>query len=428
MNDTRNANSHVTATIVCCVLAAFCEGIDLQAAGVAAGGIAPEFRPTPDQLGTFFSASIVGLFFGALIGGRLSDSFGRKGVLVSSIALFGLFSLLTPLAWDINALTGARLLTGLGLGGAMPNLIALVNECSSANRRNANVTMMYSATPFGGALASLISMVMASTQWRWIFVVGGVAPLLIAPIMFYLLQESPAFEHAQALGAGKQALPSETALMPRAGSFAAILQGGRAVPTLLLWVSFFLGLLMLYLLLSWLPTLMVDNGMTKPQAAGAQIAFNIGGSLAALLIGRLLEGRWRMLAVLVTFIALPIMVLTLSRAPADVAMVVTIVFALGCAVMAAQAFLYATAPGIYPSSIRGVGVGVAVALGRIGSIVGPKLGGSLKAAHHTPSQLLMDLMPIVVIGSLTAIVLAWYTHHRPHAPRAQLQKVGPVGL
>src|SRR5580700_4890163 len=106
--DGRDRVAHAATTIVCCLLAVFCEGIDLQAAGVAAGGIVPEFKPTPGQLGDFFSASTIGLFFGALIGGRLSDAIGRKRVVIASIVLFGLFSLLTPLAWDMRTLYWAR--------------------------------------------------------------------------------------------------------------------------------------------------------------------------------------------------------------------------------------------------------------------------------------------------------------------------------
>jgi AAHS family 3-hydroxyphenylpropionic acid transporter len=386
-------------TIACCLLAVFCEGIDLQAAGVAAGGIIPEFKPSPDQIGTFFSASTFGLFLGALVGGRLSDSIGRKRVVVTSIALFGLFSLLTPLARDMQALSWARLFTGLGLGGALPNLIALVNESSPPNRRNANVALAYSGAPFGGAVASLISMSLQPSHWRWIFIAGGVAPLILVPIMLANLRESPAF-------AGNS----------RHGGVFAIFASGRATSTLLLWASFFLELLMLYLLLSWLPTLLVGNGMTKPQAAGAQIAFNVGGGLAALLMGKLLEGRLRAAAVLTTFVSLPLLILLLSRAPPLFSLTVLIVFALGCAVLAAQAFLYAVAPACYPTSVRGLGVGAAVAVGRIGSIAGPKLAGLLKAAGHSYSQLLTDVLPIVVLGSLTAIALAWYTRRtRPAA-------------
>jgi MFS transporter, AAHS family, 3-hydroxyphenylpropionic acid transporter len=385
------------STIIFCACVALCEGLDLQAAGVAAAGIGAEFKPTPDQFGTFFSASTFGLFLGALIGGRLADSIGRKRVLVTSVGVFGGFSLLTALAWDVPSLVWARLFTGFGLGGALPILIALVSESSSAKNQSVNVAMVYAATPVGGAIASLVSLLIGAPQWRLIFIVGGVLPLLLAPLMAFGLRESIAFQHR-----GDSA-------MPRPGSFAAIFAQGRALRTVLLWVSFFLGLLLLYLLLNWLPSLLVSDGLTRLQAAGAQIGFNVSGALAALLISQMLGGRLRNASIVIVFVALPILLVTLAKAPADVGYILLVVCLLGCAVVAAQAFLYAMAPIAYPTSIRGVGVGTAVAVGRIGSIVGPKLGGYLKSAGHGPAQLLMDLLPLVLIGSICALLLAWHT-------------------
>lgn len=384
----------VRRTICFCLLAAICEGFDLQAAGVAAAGIAGDFKPTPDQLGTFFSASTLGLFFGALTGGRLSDRVGRKAVLVASIALFGLFSLLTAFAWDMPSLVWARLLTGLGLGGALPNLIALTAESAAAHRKDASVALVYSGNPVGGAIVSLVSLLVIATHWRWIFVVGGIAPLLLTPVMAVWLQESATFR-------------GSTPEVTRADAWS-ILRAGRAPWTLLLWCSFFLGLLTLYLLLNWLPTLMHDAGMTRAQAAATQIGFNVGGALAGLTMGHLLEGPLRRLSIVTTFIALPTLILLLAKAPVELMLIGSIVFLLGCAVIAAQAFLYAQAPSGYPTLIRGIGVGAAVAIGRTGSIVGPKLGGALKAAGHSTSQLLLDVLPIVILGSLCALWLAWY--------------------
>ncbi len=394
------AGTTVRMTIMLCVLVAMCEGIDLQAAGVAAAGIGAEFKLAPDQFGTFFSASTLGLVFGALLGGRLADSIGRKKVLVFSVALFGLFSLLTPISSSIAELTWARLLTGLGLGGALPILLALVSE-TATTRQSASVAMVYAGTPFGGAIASLMSVMLAASQWRWIFIVGGVFPLSLAPFIIVGLTESAAFKQA-----ARPATP-HAAPMPKRGSFIAIFSEGRALRTTLLWVSFFLGLLLLYLLLNWLPTLLVSDGLTRVQASGAQIGFNIGGACAALLIGHLMEGRFRYPAILVTFVTLPILVAALAKAPAEVTLITAIVVALGCLVISAQAFLYAMAPSPYPITIRGVGVAAAVAVGRIGSIVGPKLGGALKAAGHGPSQLLLDILPIVLAGSCAALLLAW---------------------
>jgi MFS transporter, AAHS family, 3-hydroxyphenylpropionic acid transporter len=387
------------ATLTACALIAFCEGIDLQAAGVSAAGIAAEFTPSAEQFGTFFSASTFGLCVGALVGGRLSDIFGRRRVLLLSVLLFGIFSLLTPLASDIEQLSWARLLTGAGLGGALPNLLALVSESSASDRRNANVTIVYSAMPFGGAFVSLLSLLSASAHWRLIFLAGGAIPLLLLPFLPRALRESSEFRQA-------------ASFTEQTRGFMSVLIAGRALPTILLWVSSFLELLILYLLLSWLPTLLVGVGLSKPQAAGVQVAFNVGGGIAALVIGQLLESRYRNPAVIVVFLAVPVLVLLLSHAPAALGPVLAIVFALGCAILAAQGFLYATAPRCYPTFIRGVGVGTVVAMGRIGSIVGPKLGGTLKAAGHSTPQLLMDILPIVAVGSIAALSFAWLMNSR----------------
>lgn len=394
-------------TLLFCFLAALCEGIDLQAAGVAAAGIGAEFKPTPDQFGTFFSASTFGLLFGALIGGRLADSIGRKKVLVASIGLFGLFSLLTSYATGIQSLTWARALTGLGLGGGLPMLLAMVTENSTAKQQTASVASVYAAMPLGGAGASLLIMLIANSQWRVIFVVGGVIPLLLAPLMLFGLPESAAFQRER---------HSPGAL--RAGSFMGLFADGRTRRTLLLWASFLLELLLLYLLLNWLPTLLMNDGLTRVQAAGAQIGFNLGGVLSAVLIGYLLGGRLRNGATIVVFALLPVLLVVLAKSPPDFTVVASVVFALGCAVLAAQAFLYALAPIAYPTRIRGIGVGAAVAFGRIGSIVGPKLGGTLKAAGHGPSQLLMDLLPVVIVGSVCALWLAWEFRLKDHGPPA----------
>jgi AAHS family 3-hydroxyphenylpropionic acid transporter len=387
-----------TITILLCVLVALCEGIDLQAAGVAAAGIRAELKPSPDQFGTFFSASTFGLFLGAIIGGRLADSIGRKKVLVVSIGLFGLFSLLTSLALDVHSLIWARALTGLGLGGALPMLLALVTESNASEHHSASVAMVYAAMPLGGAAASLLIMLIATPHWRTIFIVGGVLPMLLVPLLAILLPESAAFQRAR-----------QAPARLREGSFTALFADGRARCTLLLWASFLLELLLLYLLLNWLPSLLMSDGISSVQAAGAQSGFNLGGVLSAVLVGYLLGGRLRNLAIAAIFVALPILIVVLAKSPPQFIVIASVVFFLGCAVLAAQAFLYTMAPINYPTRIRGVGVGAAVAFGRIGAIVGPKLGGMLKAAAHGPSQLLMDLMPVVIAGSLCALWLAWET-------------------
>ena len=268
--------------IAFCALCALCEGIDLQAAGVAASGIGAEVHPNPNLMATFFSASTLGLFLGALIGGRISDSLGRRGVMILSVALFGVCTLLNAFAWDMKSLIIFRLLTGLGLGGALPMVLAYVSESTSQRWQRTVLTMVYAIMPLGGAVISLISLLVPASGWRTLFVVGGVLPLVLAPLMWWRLPESTGFRLSQ-----------RESGMPRRGSFAAVFADGRATRTILLWISFFLELLLLYALLNWLPTLLLAHGATRGQAAVAQIGFNLGGVFAALAVGVALEGRLR---------------------------------------------------------------------------------------------------------------------------------------
>jgi MFS transporter, AAHS family, 3-hydroxyphenylpropionic acid transporter len=140
--------------------------------------------------------------------------------------VFGIFSLLTTLAWNLESLYVARLLSGIGLGGAFPAVITLVSEVSDAREKNRNIALAYAGMPLGGALVSLLSMVFGPSHWRWLFVVGGLAPLLLASAMTHRLPESQVFLHESKSG--------------QRGRLRAVFLDGRIYATLLLWVSFFL--------------------------------------------------------------------------------------------------------------------------------------------------------------------------------------------
>lgn len=190
--------SRLVVTIGLCFMVALMEGLDLQAAGIAAVGMAQAFALDKMQMGWIFSAGILGLLPGALVGGMLADRHGRKRILLGSVLLFGLFSLATALAWSFPTLLLARLLTGVGLGAALPNLIALTSEAAGSRFRGRAVSLMYCGVPIGAALAAALGFSGLAAAWQIIFWIGGVVPLLLIPLLMRWLPESQAFQRAEA--------------------------------------------------------------------------------------------------------------------------------------------------------------------------------------------------------------------------------------
>ncbi|HZZ69220.1 MAG TPA: MFS transporter, partial [Phenylobacterium sp.] len=370
-----------------CFAAALCEGFDIQAAGVSAPGIAREFHAAPSALGWFFSSANLGLLIGAVIGGRLSDRLGRKPVLVASLGLFGLFSLATALASDMQGLTFIRLLTGLGLGGCMPNLIAVAAGARGEAPRGGDIAISYLGMPLGGAVASLVAVLVPSEHWRQVFMVGGLTPLATAVAMLALLPAS--------LGRPQ---PSPEAAAEAGPSALSELFGGRLVQTATLWVGVFLGVLTLHLMLNWLPLLLQAQGLSKSQAALSQIGFNVGGAAGALLIGKLMDTDSRKPAIVLNLIALPAILLLLAAIHGPTAGGLAIV--LGGSALALQVVLFAVAGSLYAERVRGTGLGVAVGVGRFGSIVGPALGAVLLASGGSSGQVLVGLFPIALAAGL----------------------------
>lgn len=265
-------SSRLVVTIGLCFMVALMEGLDLQAAGIAAVGMAQAFALDKMQMGWIFSAGILGLLPGALVGGMLADRHGRKRILLGSVLLFGLFSLATAVAWSFPTLLLARLLTGVGLGAALPNLIALTSEAAGPRFRGRAVSLMYCGVPIGAALAAALGFSGLAAAWQTIFWIGGVVPLLLIPLLMRWLPESQAFQRVET------SVPLRTLFAP-----------GHAAPTLLLWLGYFFTLLVVYMLINWLPMLLVGQGFSASQAAGVMFSLQIGAACGTLLLGALMD-------------------------------------------------------------------------------------------------------------------------------------------
>ncbi|MEW8702664.1 3-(3-hydroxy-phenyl)propionate transporter MhpT [Klebsiella pneumoniae] len=373
--------SRLVVTIGLCFMVALMEGLDLQAAGIAAVGMAQAFALDKMQMGWIFSAGILGLLPGALVGGMLADRHGRKRILLGSVLLFGLFSLATALAWSFPTLLLARLLTGVGLGAALPNLIALTSEAAGSRFRGRAVSLMYCGVPIGAALAAALGFSGLAAAWQIIFWIGGVVPLLLIPLLMRWLPESQAFQRAEA------SVPLRTLFAP-----------GQAAATLLLWLGYFFTLLVVYMLINWLPMLLVGQGFRASQAAGVMFSLQIGAACGTLLLGALMDKLTPLRMSLLIYSGI------LASLLAG--------FVAGLFATGGQSVLYALAPLFYPAAIRATGVGTAVAVGRLGAMSGPLLAGKMLALGTGTVGVMAASAPGIV---LAGVAVFWLMHRQQRA-------------
>lgn len=381
--------SRLMQTVGLCFLVALMEGLDLQAAGIAAVGIAQAFTLDKMQMGWIFSAGILGLLPGALFGGMLADRYGRKKVLLGSVALFGLFSIATALAWDYPTLVFARLMTGVGLGAALPNLIALTSEAAGPRFRGTAVSLMYCGVPIGAALAAAMGASGLAQAWQTIFWVGGIVPLLLVPLLMFRLPESQAFSAQQ------QDTP-----MPLRAIFAA----ETASATLLLWLCYFFTLLVVYMLINWLPMLLVDQGFSASQASGVMFALQMGAALGTLMLGALMDKLSPLSMSLLIYSGMLASLIALGVANSFSLMLFS-GFIAGMFATGGQSVLYALAPLFYRTEIRATGVGTAVAVGRLGAMSGPLLAGKMLALGTGTVGVMAASAPGIVLAGVAVFWL-----------------------
>lgn len=382
-------------TIALCFAVAVIEGFDIQAIGVAAPKLGPELGLGADTLKWIFTISNVGLVIGAAFGGRLADRFGRKPVFMASVAAFGLFTVLTTFANSFETLFVTRLLTGLGFGAALPNLMAVAAEISPPNKRAATATTMFCGMPLGGGTVALFTQVLPPDfDWRTLFYVGGILPLLLLPALWAFMPET--LQRHSAAGVPHERTPILRVLFGE----------GRATPTLLLWVAFLPTLLILYLILNWLPLLATAKGLDAAAAPQASLAFNFASVVGALLLGRVVDSFGAKWPLTISYVALIGSLVALGAATEQVSILVWS-GAAGFFLMGANYALYGVAASYYPSAMRGTGSGASIAVGRVGSIVGPYLAGVLLAGGTTAANVVLYMAPVAAVAGVAVFALGF---------------------
>jgi MFS transporter, AAHS family, 4-hydroxybenzoate transporter len=407
--------------LLSCAAVLFLDGFDTQAIGYVAPAVAREWGLGKGALGPVFSAGLFGLMIGALVLGPLADRVGRKKIIIFSTLAFGLGALASAFVRDVNTLLAIRFLTGLGLGGAMPNAIALTSEFNSRHRRAAMVMIMFCGFSVGAALGGFLAAAMIPQfGWRSVFVVGGVMPLLLVPILALRLPESVRFltlsgradeRVAELLGSinPRAAFAPATRFVPEPELAGMpvwhLFRDGRTLVTLLLWVVFFMSLLDLYFLSNWLPTELNDLGASVSQAAAIGAMLQVGGVVGTFVLGSVID-RFSFRALAPVYLIAAFAVGAIGQLGHSIVFVTMAIFAAGFCIVGGQIAANALAAAFYPTSVRATGVGWALGIGRVGSIVGPLIGGVLLTMKWSPASVFMVAAVAALCAALAAFSLS----------------------
>jgi AAHS family 4-hydroxybenzoate transporter-like MFS transporter len=409
------------------LVALLCDGFDLQLLAFAAPRLAKEWGIEPQALGLVSSANLLGMMFGAMFLGNMGDRFGRKRVIVYGTLLYSCMSLLCLLASNPVELGFLRFITGLGLGGVLPNVIALTAEISPANRRARLTSIPIIGMSLGSGLPSVVAAWLVPIfGWKALFVVGGLVPIIVALVIAWKLPESILFltyrgkRRAEVEARARELDPAlvitpdtQFALRTQSqgekprGSVSDLFRGSLNVTTPLLWIMFACTLLSMHFINSWMSVMLNSAGLSEQQTAFTNGVLHWGGTIAAILtvvlLGRL--GLYWALTLLLLGLAGCATIATTGFSSA--VLLTTAVTMAGFGIIGCQGVLNASAGLIYPVSCRPTGVGAALGVGRIGSLSGPLVGGYFMAQHLPIQQMFyVPMVPLTLAVLATVVLLA----------------------
>jgi MFS transporter, AAHS family, 4-hydroxybenzoate transporter len=408
--------------LILCMLVAALDGFDTQAIGYTAPAIAAVIHLPMPQFGQVGSAGLVGAALGALSFGPLADVFGRKWFMIIAVVVFAVFSYLTSTSTSLNQLLFYRFCTGLGLGGVTPAFLAIGAELAPKRLRDMFVTVLFASFPGGGLVGSLTSAwVIPTFGWQSVFYIGAVAPLVVAVVLIIWLPESIRFLLARNMRQEEvrrtleRIMPGEVPpgvelvappdLARQGVPVKHLFMEGRAIPTLLLWVPFFMVFMILVTVTFWTPAVLNSVGFSLSAAALIIGLNNIGSVIASAASGWAVHRGGAFRVLIPGFILGGLSLAWFGQATSSIAMLSIASFLAGFFVGGTGTGLIAVAAGMYPTSIRSTGIGWAMGMGRVGQVFGPVLIGVLVGLGYKVGGIFYAAAVPCFIGALFLVFL-----------------------
>jgi len=405
----------IVAIALCVALNAL-DGFDVLSISFASPGISSEWGIDRGALGIVLSMELIGMGFGSVLLGSLADRIGRRPTILGCLVLMAAGMLAVTSAHDVTTLSIYRLITGLGIGGMLAAINAMAAEYANRRRRPLAVAIMAAGYPIGAVVGgSIASMLLASHDWRAVFLFGAGVTAAFIPLIWLLMPESIEFlVHKRPPGAldkinhtlGRMGHPASEALpdvLPDAGraSFAALFAPGLATLTILLTAAYFFHVMTFYFILKWIPKIVVDMGFAPSAAGGVLVWANVGGAAGALLFGVIAQKIDLRKLIIAFMLASTAMVIFFGRGQADLSQLALVAGIAGFCTNAVIVGLYAMFARVFPTHLRAGGTGFAVGIGRAGAALGPIIAGFLFQGGYGLSGVAIAMS----LGSLFAAVM-----------------------
>ncbi len=376
-------------------LAVLMDGFDVQAMGFVAPAIIQAWGVSKASLGPVFGAGLFGMLMGSLALSVLADRVGRRPVMLGATLFFACGMLATTRVTTIGELEAVRVATGLGLGAIMPNAMALAGEHSAAENRVTMMMLVSCGFTGGAVIGGLVSAALIPAfGWQAVFYVGGAFPLVLVALMFAGLPESKEF-------IAQRAAPVSRASAPVAQLF----RDGRTRTTLLLWAVNFLNLINLYFLANWLPTIATSAGMSTSSAVLVGTMLQVGGVIGTVMMGPVIDRVGFRRVLIPAFSVAAVAIALIGRPGIPVAVLFAVVTVAGLCIIGGQPAVNAFAASYYPTTLRSTGIGWSLGIGRIGSILGPTLGGELIRRQWSNSSIFATVAVPAAVSALLVYLI-----------------------